>query len=228
MFYFFLAGKPMLTEKQYKLLMFINKVLKETGCSPSFEEMKDAVGLKSKSGIHALIEALVEREFIKKLPHKARALEVIRLPKFKPKAIIEEEKKREIALQNSAAQIPLYGKIAAGTPIEAIANESEHISVPFEMVDRGQFYALTIEGESMIEGGIFDGDTVIIKRAETANNGDIVVALVDDSEATLKVFRKEGSEILLIPMNENYQTRRLPASRVKIQGILSGLMRTYH
>ncbi len=218
----------MLTEKQYKLLMFINKVLKETGCSPSFEEMKDAVGLKSKSGIHALIEALVEREFIKKLPHKARALEVIRLPKFKPKAIIEEEKKREIALQNSAAQIPLYGKIAAGTPIEAIANESEHISVPFEMVDRGQFYALTIEGESMIEGGIFDGDTVIIKRAETANNGDIVVALVDDSEATLKVFRKEGSEILLIPMNENYQTRRLPASRVKIQGILSGLMRTYH
>ena len=228
MFYFFLAGKPMLTEKQYKLLMFINKVLKETGCSPSFEEMKDAVGLKSKSGIHALIEALVEREFIKKLPHKARALEVIRLPKFKPKAIIEEEKKREIALQNSAAQIPLYGKIAAGTPIEAIANESEHISVPFEMVDRGQFYALTIEGESMIEGGIFDGDTVIIKRAETANNGDIVVALVDDSEATLKVFRKEGSEVLLIPMNENYQTRRLPASRVKIQGILSGLMRTYH
>ena len=218
----------MLTEKQYKLLMFINKVLKETGCSPSFEEMKDAVGLKSKSGIHALIEALVEREFIKKLPHKARALEVIRLPKFKPKAIIEEEKKREIALQNSAAQIPLYGKIAAGTPIEAIANESEHISVPFEMVDRGQFYALTIEGESMIEGGIFDGDTVIIKRAETANNGDIVVALVDDSEATLKVFRKEGSEVLLIPMNENYQTRRLPASRVKIQGILSGLMRTYH
>lgn len=208
--------------------MFINKVLKETGCSPSFEEMKDAVGLKSKSGIHALIEALVEREFIKKLPHKARALEVIRLPKFKPKAIIEEEKKREIALQNSAAQIPLYGKIAAGTPIEAIANESEHISVPFEMVDRGQFYALTIEGESMIEGGIFDGDTVIIKRAETANNGDIVVALVDDSEATLKVFRKEGSEVLLIPMNENYQTRRLPASRVKIQGILSGLMRTYH
>lgn len=208
--------------------MFINKVLKETGCSPSFEEMKDAVGLKSKSGIHALIEALVEREFIKKLPHKARALEVIRLPKFKPKAIIEEEKKREIALQNSAAQIPLYGKIAAGTPIEAIADESVHISVPFEMVDRGQFYALTIEGESMIEGGIFDGDTVIIKRAETANNGDIVVALVDDSEATLKVFRKEGSEVLLIPMNENYQTRRLPASRVKIQGILSGLMRTYH
>ena len=115
----------MLTQKQYQLLMFINKVIKETGCSPSFEEMKAAVGLKSKSGIHALIEALEEREFIRKLPHKARALEVIKMPKFKPKAIIEEEKKREIALQNSAAQIPLYGKIAAGTPIEAIANETE-------------------------------------------------------------------------------------------------------
>lgn len=144
----------MLTQKQYQLLMFINKVIKETGCSPSFEEMKAAVGLKSKSGIHALIEALEEREFIRKLPHKARALEVIKMPKFKPKAIIEEEKKREIALQNSAAQIPLYGKIAAGTPIEAIANETEKVSVPFEMVNRGQFYALTIEGDSMIEAGI--------------------------------------------------------------------------
>lgn len=218
----------MLTEKQYKLLMFINKVLKETGCSPSFEEMKNAVGLKSKSGIHALIEALEEREFIKKLPHKARALEVIRLPKFKPKAIIEEEKKREIALQNSAAQIPLYGKIAAGTPIEAIADENENISVPFEMVNHGQYYALMIEGESMVEGGIFDGDTVIIRKAENANNGDIVVALVDDNEATLKIFRKEGAEVLLIPMNKDYETRRLSGNRVKIQGILSGLMRTYH
>lgn len=212
----------MLTEKQYKLLMFINKVLKETGCSPSFDEMKDAVGLKSKSGIHALITALEEREFIRKLPHKARALEVMKLPKFKPKAIIEEEKKREIALQNSAAQIPLYGKIAAGTPIEAIANETENVSVPFEMVSRGQFYALTIEGESMIEGGIFDGDTVIIRRTENANNGDIVVALVDDSEATLKIFKHEGNDILLIPMNKDYETRRLPASRVKVQGILAG------
>ena len=166
----------MLTEKQYKLLMFINKVLKETGCSPSFEEMKEAVGLKSKSGIHALITALEERNFIKKLPHRARALEVVRLPKFKPSAIIEEEKKRETALQNSAAQIPLYGKIAAGTPIEAIADENEKVSVPFEMVTRGAFYALTIEGDSMVEAGILDGDTVIIKKAETANNGDIVVA----------------------------------------------------
>ena len=218
----------MLTEKQYKLLMYINKVLKETGCAPSFEEMKEAVGLKSKSGIHALIESLVEREFIRRLPHKARALEVVRMPKFKPRAIVEEEKKRETALQNSAAQIPLYGKIAAGTPIEAIANETEVVPVPFEMVRSGQFYALTIEGESMIEGGIFDGDTVIIKKAETANNGDIVVALVDDAEATLKIFKRDGNDVLLIPMNKDYQTRRLPASRVKVQGILSGLMRTYH
>lgn len=218
----------MLTEKQYKLLMFINKTLKETGCSPSFEEMKNAVGLKSKSGIHALIAALEERNFIKKLPHKARALEVVRLPKFKPSAIIEEEKKRAIALQNSAAQIPLYGKIAAGTPIEAIANETETLSVPFEMVERGMYYALTIEGDSMIEAGILDGDTVIIKKSDTANNGEIVVALVDNNEATLKILKKEQNDILLIPCNKEYETRRLPANRVKIQGILSGLIRQYH
>ncbi len=218
----------MLTEKQYRLLMYINKVLKETGCSPSFEEMKNAVGLKSKSGIHALIEALVERNFIKKLPHKARALEIIRLPRFKPSAIIEEEKKRELALQNSSAQIPLYGKIAAGTPIEAIANETETIPVPFEMVTNGQFYALTIEGESMIEAGILDGDTVIIKKAETAHNGEIVVALVDNHEATLKIFKHDGDKISLIPCNKDYQTRILSADRVKIQGILAGLLRTYH
>ena len=218
----------MLTQKQYQLLMFINKVIKETGCSPSFEEMKAAVGLKSKSGIHALIEALEEREFIRKLPHKARALEVIKMPKFKPKAIIEEEKKREIALQNSAAQIPLYGKIAAGTPIEAIANEPEKVSVPFEMVNRGQFYALTIEGDSMIEAGILDGDTVIIKKADTANNGEIVVALVDESEATLKILKRENNEVVLIPCNSAYQPRRLPAQRVRVQGVLAGLMRSYH
>lgn len=218
----------MLTEKQYKLLMFINKTLKETGCSPSFEEMKNAVGLKSKSGIHALIAALEERNFIKKLPHKARALEVVRLPKFKPSAIIEEEKKREIALQNSAAQIPLYGKIAAGTPIEAIANETETIAVPFDMVERGMYYALTIEGDSMIEAGILDGDTVIIKKADTVNNGEIAVALVDNQEATLKVIKRDQNDILLIPCNKDYETRRLPANRVKIQGVLSGLLRQYH
>lgn len=218
----------MLTEKQYKLLLYINKVIKETGCSPSFDEMKAAINLKSKSSIYALIEALVERNFLKKMPHKARALEVVRLPKLKPSSIIEEERKREEALKNGMVEIPLYGKIAAGTPIEAIANENEKFSVPYEMVSRGQYYALTIEGDSMVNIGIMDGDTVIIKKAETANNGDIVVALVDDTEATLKEIRKEGGEVLLIPKNDAYQTRRLPASRVKVQGILSGLMRMYH
>lgn len=218
----------MLTEKQYKLLMFINKITKETGCSPSFDEMKDAVGLKSKSGIHSLINALEEREFIKKLPHKARALEVIRMPKFKPRAIIEEEKKRETALQNSAAQIPFYGKIAAGIPIEAIADESQTLSVPFEMVARGNFYALSVEGDSMIEAGIFDGDTAIIKKAETANNGQIVVALVDNQEATLKILQKKENEVWLVPCNKEYQTKKLDAKRVKIQGILSSIIRNYN
>ena len=218
----------MLTEKQYKLLMFINKVTKETGCCPSFDEMKEAVNLKSKSGIHALIEALVERNFLKKLPHKARALEVLRLPKLKPSSILEEEKKREEALHNGMVEIPLYGKIAAGTPIEAIANVSERFSVPYDMVSRGQYYALTVEGDSMVNIGIMDGDTVIIKKADTANNGDIVVALVDESEATLKEIKKENGEVLLIPKNDNYQIRRFPASRVRVQGILSSLIRTYH
>ena len=218
----------MLTEKQYKLLMFINKVTKETGCCPSFDEMKEAVNLKSKSGIHALIEALVERNFLKKLPHKARALEVLRLPKLKPSSILEEEKKREEALHNGMVEIPLYGKIAAGTPIEAIANESERFSVPYDMVSRGQYYALTVEGDSMVNIGIMDGDTVIIKKADTANNGDIVVALVDESEATLKEIKKENGEVLLIPKNDNYQILRFPASRVRVQGILSSLIRTYH
>lgn len=218
----------MLTPKQYKLLMFINKTLKETGCCPSFDEMKDAVCLKSKSGIHALIEALVERNFLRKLPHKARALEVVRLPKLKPSAIIEEEKKREEALKGGTVEIPLYGKIAAGTPIEAIANESEHLPVPYEMVSSGQYYALTVEGDSMVNIGIMDGDTVIIKKADAARNGDIVVALVDNCEATLKQIKKEGSEVLLIPKNDAYEVRRLDARRVKVQGILSSLIRTYH
>lgn len=218
----------MLTPKQYKLLMFINKTLKETGCCPSFDEMKDALGLKSKSGIHALIDALVERSFLKKLPHKARALEVVRLPKLKPSSILAEEKLKEEALASSTVEIPLYGKIAAGTPIEAIANESEKVSIPLNMIRGGEYYALTVEGDSMVDAGIMNGDTVIIKRTNVAHNGDIVVALVDDSEATLKQIKKDGPEVLLIPKNETYETRRLPANRVKIQGILSSLIRTYH
>jgi repressor LexA len=221
-------GVLMLTEKQYKLLMFINQKIKETGCCPSFEEMKSAAGLKSKSGIHALLTALEEREFIRKLPHKARALEVLRIPKFKPKAVIEEEKKRETALQSAAVPLPLYGKIAAGTPIEAIADTSETLSVPYEMVVGGQYYALTVEGDSMIEAGIFDGDRVIIKKTNRAENGSIVVALVDDLEVTLKILQKKESEIWLVPCNRAYSIRKFDPKRVKIQGILSGLIRQYH
>ncbi len=217
----------MLTEKQYNLLMFINKVNRETGKCPSFDEMKDAIGLKSKSGIHALITSLEERNFIRRLPHKARAMEVVRLPRFKPQAIIDEEKKREEALQNSSVQIPLYGKIAAGTPIEAIANETETIPVPFDMVSLGQFYALTIEGDSMIEAGIMDGDIAIIKRQNQADNGKIVVALVDNNEATLKILKKDGDKVQLIPCNKEYKTRTFAANRIKIQGILSGIIRKY-
>ncbi|MBR5483065.1 MAG: transcriptional repressor LexA [Alphaproteobacteria bacterium] len=218
----------MLTPKQYKLLMFIDNTIKEKGCCPSYEEMKEAVGIKSKSGIHALIEELIEREFVRKIPHKARALEVVRIPRFKPKDIIEEEKKIKLALQNSSAQIPLYGKIAAGTPIEAIAYENDTLSVPFDMVERGEFYALQVEGESMIEAGIMDGDIAVIKRSNVAENGQIVVALVEESEATLKVWRKKKDEIWLEPCNKDYETRKLHPSQVRVQGILRGIMRKYH
>lgn len=217
----------MLTEKQYNLLMYINKVNRETGQCPSFDEMKDAIGLKSKSGIHALISSLEERNFIRKLPHKARALEVIRLPRFKPQAILDEEKKREQALHNGSVQIPLYGKIAAGTPIEALANETETVSVPFDMVALGKYYALTIEGNSMVDAGIMDGDTAIIRKQEQTDNGKIVVALIDNNEATLKVLKKEGNIINLLPCNKEYNIQTYTSDRVKIQGVLSGIIRQY-
>ena len=217
----------MLTEKQYNLLMYINKVNRETGQCPSFDEMKDAIGLKSKSGIHALISSLEERNFIRKLPHKARALEVIRLPRFKPQAILDEEKKREQALHNGFVQIPLYGKIADGTPIEALANETETVSVPFDMVALGKYYALTIEGNSMVDAGIMDGDTAIIRKQEQADNGKIVVALIDNNEATLKVLKKEGNIINLLPCNKEYNIQTYTSDRVKIQGVLSGIIRQY-
>ena len=218
----------MLTQKQYNLLMYINKINREKGQCPSFDEMKEAIGLKSKSGIHALINSLEERNFIRRLPHKARALEVVRMPRFKPQAVIEEEKKREQALQNSSVVIPLYGKIAAGTPIEAIADETQTVAVPFEMVALGQYYALKIEGDSMIEAGIMDGDTAIIRRQNQADNGKIVVALVDNREATLKILKKDNDLVHLIPCNKDYQTRTLPAERVKVQGVLSGIIRKYN
>ncbi len=217
----------MLTQKQYNLLMYINKINREKGTSPSFDEMKNAIGLKSKSGIHALITSLEERNFIRKIPHKARALEVIRLPRFKPLAVLEEEKKREEALHNSSAQIPLYGKIAAGTPIEALADDSEFISVPFDMVACGKYYALKIEGDSMMEAGILNGDTALIKKQDQADNGQIVVALVDNTTATLKKLQKKDGLINLIPCNKNYEIQTYDAQRVKIQGILSGIIRQY-
>lgn len=217
----------MLTPKQYKLLMFIDNNIKETGCCPSFEEMKEAIGIKSKSGIHALLEELITRDFIRKLPHKARALEVVKLPRFKPKDILEEEKKIKSALQSSSLNIPLYGKIAAGMPIDAISDENESVAVPFDMVSKGSFFALRVEGESMIEAGILDGDIAIIKKASNADNGQIVVALVDEEEATLKVWQKKKEEICLKPCNKNYLVQSYHPSQVRVQGVLSGILRKY-
>ena len=218
----------MLTAKQYDLLIFIDNFIKTSGHSPSFEEMKAAVGLKSKSGIHALINSLEERGFIRKLPHKARALEVIKLPPVAENTAenlpVNDNGETEFSLS-----IPLYGKIAAGTPIEAIANPSEYIYIPKSFSTKAELYALTIEGESMIEAGIFDGDTAIIKRTDHADNGQIVVALVDNEEATLKVLqRKSGNEVWLMPCNKDYNPIILTADRVKIQGVLYGIVRKYN
>lgn len=220
----------MLTPKQHKLLVFIDEFIKETGHCPSFEEMKEAVGLKSKSGIHALLNSLIERGFVRKLAHKARALEVIKMPQVEQQ---EKELLDNIANDNNdsdfSLMIPLYGKIAAGTPIEAIANPSEYIYIPKSFSTKSELYALTIEGESMIEAGIFDGDTAIIKRADRANNGQIVVALVDNEEATLKVLdKKSGNEVWLLPCNKEYSPIKLTADRLKIQGILYGIVRKYN
>ena len=218
----------MLTPKQHKLLIYIDDFIKTTGHSPSFEEMKEAVGLKSKSGIHALLNSLEERGFIRKLAHKARALEVIKLPTqestIKESSIANDNNETDFSLM-----IPLYGKIAAGTPIEAIANPSEYIYIPKSFSTRSELYALTIEGESMIEAGIFDGDTAIIRRANRADNGQIVVALVDDEEATLKILdKKQGNEVWLLPCNKEYEPIKLTADRLKIQGVLYGIVRKYN
>jgi len=220
----------MLTPKQHQLLEFIDGFIKEKGHSPSFEEMKIAVGLKSKSGIHMLINSLEERGFIRKLPHKARALEVLKMPEVNKKEPVNSIKN---ANDNDSAEfslmIPLYGKIAAGTPIEAIANPSEYIYIPKSFSTSSELYALTIEGESMIEAGIFDGDTAIIRRAEQANNGQIVVALVDNEEATLKVLdKKSGNEVWLLPCNKEYNPIKITKDRLKIQGILYGIVRKYN
>ena len=208
----------MLTKKQKELLDYIKKVNKEHGISPSYEEMKNKLSLKSKSGIHRIISALEERGFIKKLANKARAIE-----------IVTSEKNYTSKNENIAkvVEIPLYGKIAAGTPIEAISNISSFISTPDNMINRGEHYALEISGESMTGSGINDKDIAIIKRSSSATNGQIVVALVDKTEATLKKLKKTSSNIVLLPSNDLYQAQSYEPSRVQIQGILVGLMRKY-
>lgn len=219
----------MLTPKQHNLLVFIDEFIKQNGHSPSFEEMKAAVGLKSKSGVHALINSLEERGFIKKLAHKARALEVIKLPKIETPAHQAENFANDNGETEFSLMVPLYGKIAAGTPIEAIANPSEYIYIPKSFSTSSELYALTIEGESMIEAGIFDGDTAIIRRSDNATNGQIVVALVDNEEATLKVLdKKSGNEVWLLPCNKEYSPIKLTTDRLKIQGILYGIVRKYN
>lgn len=233
----------MLTRKQHELLMFIHERLKEAGVPPSFDEMKEALDLKSKSGIHRLITALEERGFIRRLPHRARALEILRLPEsmapglaagqrgFSPNVIEGSlgrvRPQRDSGDDQASALIPMMGRIAAGTPVEAIQEHSRNISVPPEMLRSGEHFALEVRGDSMIDAGIFDGDTVVLQRANVADNGDIVVALVDDEEATLKRLRRKGASIALEAANQAYETRILGAGRVKVQGKLVGLIRQY-
>lgn len=243
----------MLTRKQQELLLFIHERMKESGVPPSFDEMKDALDLASKSGIHRLITALEERGFIRRLPNRARALEVIKLPEayasgqqqprrgFSPSVIEGSLGKPPVASpavppkptptptsENTAVSVPVMGRIAAGVPISAIQNNTHDITVPLDMIGNGEHYALEVKGDSMIEAGIFDGDTVIIRNANTANPGDIIVALVDDEEATLKRFRRKGASIALEAANPAYETRIFGPDRVKIQGKLVGLIRRYH
>jgi len=236
----------MLTRKQYELLRFINERLKEAGVPPSFDEMKDALDLRSKSGIHRLITALEERGFIRRLPNRARAIEVIKLPElagagggngrrgFTPSVIEGTLGKVRAASAPPAADdgerpvaVPVMGRIAAGTPIEALQTRSHTISVPPDMLGSGEHYALEVRGDSMVDAGILDGDMALIQRNDSADTGDIVVALIDEEEATLKRFRRRGASIALEPANTSYEVRILPPNRVRIQGKLIGLYRKY-
>jgi len=247
----------MLTRKQHELLMFIDRHLRETGFSPSFEEMKEALRLKSKSGIHRLITALEERGFLKRRAHRARALEVVRLPEnlaprrsevapaaaagpvapagaaFSPNVIRGKFAPqlagvRQTANEAAAVQLPLYGRIAAGVPIEALRDQGSGVEVPATLLgSSGEHYALEVSGDSMVDIGILDGDTVIIRRGDTAENGSIVVALVDDNEVTLKRLRRRGNSIALEAANPRYETRIFGPDRVKVQGRLVGLLRRY-
>ncbi len=240
----------MLTRKQHELLTFIDRHLKATGFSPSFEEMKEALQLRSKSGIHRLISALEERGFLKRRHHRARALEVVRLPNeplrletapppspafspsaFSPNVIRGDFTSRfpgvRAANEAGAVQLPLYGRIAAGLPIEALRDNGAQIEVPMAMLGNGEHYALEVDGDSMIEAGILDGDTVIIRKSDTAENGQIIVALVDDREVTLKRLRRRGNSIALEPANSAHRVQVLPADQVKVQGKLVALLRKY-
>ena len=223
----------MLTKKQKNLLMFINKKLRSSGVSPSYEEMKESLNLKSKSGIHRLISALEERGFIKRLAHKARALEVVKLPEtasandiynsFSPSVIkggLDEE-----GIEKN--EVPVLGKIAAGTPVEAIQNEVSRVPLPNNIEKNGEYFGLKVQGDSMIEAGIREGDTVIVKMTDTAENGKIVVALIDDHEAMLKRIRRKGKTIALESANKNYETKIFGPDRVKVQGVLVSLYRNF-
>jgi len=233
----------MLTRKQHELLMFIHERIKETGVSPSFDEMKEALDLASKSGIHRLITALEERGFLRRLPHRARALEVVKLPQqattaappqgrqaFRPQ-VVEGERTGAGAQQpqpaNDSRELPILGRIAAGTPIAAIQQERDRMVVPESMLGAGEHYVLEVQGDSMINAGIYDGDYVIIRRGQTANSGEIVVALVMGEEATLKRLRKKGASLALEAANPAYETRIFGPDQVQVQGKLVGLIRRY-
>jgi len=239
----FVPEVSMLTRKQHELLMYIHERIKETGVSPSFDEMRDALDLASKSGIHRLITALEERGFLRRLAHRARALEVIKLPAqataaapakgrqaFKPQVFEGNGGGAPQAphAANDTRELPILGKIAAGTPIEAIQHERDRLIVPETMLGAGEHYVLEVQGDSMINAGIFDGDHVIIKKGDTANTGEIVVALVNGEEATLKRLRRKGASIALEAANPTYETRIFGPDQVQVQGKLVGLIRRYH
>ena len=215
----------MLTAKQHELLNFIHQRLSATGVSPSFDEMREALDLKSKSGVHRLISALEERQFIRRLPNRARALEVVKMPEVSPPAPTQT---RPVvpAAANDTNEIPLHGRIAAGTPIEALQG-TEGFAVPAALLGPGEHYALEVSGDSMVEEGILDGDYALIRKVDTARDGEIVVALIDNEEATLKTYRREGQMIRLDPANRAYEPQRYDEGRVTIQGRLSGLIRRY-
>lgn len=227
----------MLTRKQHELVCFIHDRLAETGVSPSFEEMKEALDLKSKSGVHRLISALEERGFIRRLPNRARALEVMKMPERKEGATPTPARDNVVAMTprptpaapppaNDVLEIPLHGRIAAGLPIEALEGQSA-LAVPAALLGPGEHYALEVSGDSMVEAGILDGDYALIRRADVARPGDIVVALIDDAEATLKYFRNEGNMVRLDPANRAYEPQRYAPAQVRIQGRLAGLLRRY-